>query len=496
MAVESLFFYSKIFVTSVYVLSISLLCTFGLHRFYLSLLHKKYRNKAILPKSNFIKLPFITIQLPIYNEMYVVERLISAVCKIDYPKNLFEIQVLDDSTDDTTSVAKRCVEFYEQKGFQIHYIHRDSRFGYKAGALEEGLKVAKGEFVAIFDADFVPPSDFLKKTIHYFTDPNVGIVQTRWGHLNQNYSILTKAQSILLDGHFLIEQPCRFNHGLFFNFNGTAGVLRKECIESSGGWQHDTLTEDLDLSYRAQLKGWRPVYLKDVVSDAELPVDMNAFKSQQHRWAKGGIQTAKKLLVKVLREKKLPFKVKVESVFHLLGNFSYVLLLALLTFMLPMGYFWRTIGWEKVLLVNTFTISAGTLSIFYFYFLAVKEAHGKEWKKHFKYIPVALALGAGLAINNTKAVFEALFGKPSEFRRTPKFAVEGKGDSWKTRSYVSSKEITALFELALGVLFFIQTLYAIYMGFIGWVPFLLMLQFGFMYISLLSIMHGSKGIQA
>lgn len=489
---ENLLFYLKIVVTFVYIISVTFLCTFGLHRLYLSILHKRYKNFVIKPKKKFSELPFVTIQLPVYNEMYVVERLISAVCKIDYPMDRFEIQVLDDSTDDTTSIAKKCVNKYKRQGFDIHYIHRDNRQGYKAGALDEGLKRAKGDFIAIFDADFIPPSDFLLKTIDYFTDPEVGIVQTRWGHLNQDYSLLTKAQSILLDGHFVVEQPTRFKHGVFFNFNGTAGILRKQCIQFSGGWQHDTLTEDLDLSYRAQLEGWRLVYLKDVVSDAELPVDMNAFKAQQHRWAKGGIQTAKKLLIKILTKKGLPFKVKAEASFHLLGNFSYLLLLTLLTLMLPMGYFWMMLGWIEVIIINLVTIAAGTLSIVYFYFVAVKDVHGNKWKNYVKYIPVALALGAGLAVNNSKAVLEALFGKQSEFRRTPKFALESSKENWRSRSYVSSKGVTAILELALGLFFLLQTFYAIYKGYIGWVPFLLLLQFGFIYVSLCSIIHSSN----
>ena len=489
---ENLLFFAKIVVTAVYVSSLLFLCTFGLHRLYLSLLHKKYRSKDIKPLSRFKSYPKVTVQLPVYNEMYVVERLISAVCKIHYPKELLEIQVLDDSTDKTSEIAERAVEVYRRLGFNIEFIHRHNRHGYKAGALEEGLKRAAGEFIAIFDADFIPPRDFLKKTVDYFTDPEVGIVQTKWGHLNLNYSILTRAQSILLDGHFLIEQPTRFKHGVFFNFNGTAGILRKSCIQSSGGWQHDTLTEDLDLSYRAQLKGWKLVYLKDVVSDAELPVDMNAFKSQQHRWSKGGIQTAKKLLPKILKNKDLPAKVKVESVFHLLGNLSYLLLLVLLTFMVPMGYFWQSIGWEKVIIINLVTISMGTGSIFYFYYVAIREVYGEDWKKFLKYVPVSLSLAAGLALNNSKAVLEALCGRQSEFRRTPKYAVQGKSDVWAGRSYVSSKEITAFFEFILGILFLVQTVYAVYMGYVGWIPFLLMLQFGFIYISLYSFIHSWK----
>ena len=489
---EHLVFAAKYIVTAIYVISLMLLCTFGLYRLYLSILFNKYKPFIVSPKSKFNNLPRVTVQLPVFNEMYVVERLISAVCKIDYPKDLLEIQVLDDSTDNTSDIALRCVEEYQKKGFDIVFLHRDNRKGYKAGALEEGIKVAKGEFIAIFDADFLPPADFLKNTIDYFTDKEVGIVQTRWGHLNQDYSVLTKAQSVLLDGHFIIEQPTRYRHGVFFNFNGTAGILRKSCINDSGGWQHDTLTEDLDLSYRAQLAGWKLVYLKDVVSDAELPVDMNAFKSQQHRWAKGGIQTAKKLLPTILRRPDLPFKVKAEAFFHLLGNISYLLLLVLLTFMLPMGYFWKSIGWEKVVIINLLTISAGTGSIFYFYYLTIREVHGDKWKEYFKYIFVALGLGAGLALNNSKAVLEALFGRQSEFKRTPKFAVQNQKDIWSTTSYVGSKDVTAFFEFMLGIMFLAQTVYAIYKGYIGWIPFLLLIQFGFIYISIYSFIHSRK----
>jgi cellulose synthase/poly-beta-1,6-N-acetylglucosamine synthase-like glycosyltransferase len=482
---------SKIITTFVYGVSLTLLCTFGVHRYYLSYLYSRNKNKVPTPKGKFKKLPIVTVQLPVYNEMYVVERLISSVCNIDYPKERLEIQVLDDSTDKTTEIARRCVSYYREMGFNINCLHRENREGYKAGALREGLKSAEGELVAIFDADFLPPKDFLKKTVDYFFDPKVGIVQVRWGHLNQDYSTLTKAQSILLDGHFVIEQTARFNNGMFFNFNGTAGVIRKQCIESSGGWQHDTLTEDLDLSYRAQLAGWKLVYLKDTTADAELPVDMNAFKSQQHRWAKGGVQTAFKILPLIFKRKDLPFKVKSEAFFHLFGNISYLLLLILLLLMFPMGFFWQSVAWHKLVLFNLFAISAGTLSFAFFYALTVKEVHGKNWLEYLKYVPVAISIGAGMAINNSKAVLEAFLGKKSEFRRTPKFAVTSKSDNWRSGNYVSSKEITALIEITLGVLFLIQTLYAVFMGYYGWIPFLLLIQFGFLYTGFLSIFHSN-----
>lgn len=489
---ESLYYFFKYFFTSFYVVAFLFLCTFGLHRYYLVYLYKRLTSTTTKPDSQFPQLPVITIQLPVYNEMYVVERLIKSVCEIDYPKDLLEIQVLDDSTDETVEISSRCIEKYKEKGFDIHHIHRTNREGYKAGALNNGLNICRGNFLAIFDADFMPPKDFLKKTVHYFTNEKVGVVQTRWGHVNQNYSLLTIAQSILLDGHFIVEQTVRFKKGLFFNFNGTAGIIRKECIRTSGGWQHDTLTEDLDLSYRAQIKGWNLVYLGNVVSNAELPVDMNAFKTQQHRWAKGGAQTAKKLLLGIFQDKTISFRIKLESAFHLLGNFSYLFLVVLVTLMLPMGYFWSSLGWEKVFLINVFAITAGTLSIIRFYILAVSVAHGKNAWNFYKYIPLAIGLGTGIAVNNSKAVLEAVLGQISEFKRTPKYALTNKMDNWKSRSYITSKDLTTVVELTLGVVFTIQTVYAILNGYIAWIPFLLLLQFGFIFTALLSIKHSYR----
>lgn len=488
---EYLILASKIIVTFLYAVTLTILCIFGLHRYYLSYLYGKNKEKIPVPKFRFETLPRVTIQLPVYNEMYVVERLISSVCKIDYPRELLEIQVLDDSTDRTVEIASGCVNQFKQSGYDITYIHRENREGYKAGALREGLKSAKGELLAIFDADFMPPRDFLRNTVDFFSDPEVGMVQVRWGHVNLDYSSLTKAQAILLDGHFMIEQTSRFNGGMFFNFNGTAGVLRKECIESSGGWQHDTLTEDLDLSYRAQLAGWKLVYLRETTADAELPVDMNAFKSQQHRWAKGGVQTALKILPEVFRRKDLPFKIKSEAFFHLFGNISYMLLLFLFLLMFPMGFFWSKVGWDSGILINIIAITAGTLSFVLFYVITVREVHGKNWLGYLRYVPLAISIGSGMAVNNSKAVLEALLGKNSEFKRTPKFAVTSRSDNWRSRSYVASKEMTAVVELVFGVLFFLQTVFAIYMGHLGWVPFLLLIQFGFLYTGLLSIFHGS-----
>ncbi|MEQ9619291.1 MAG: glycosyltransferase family 2 protein [Deltaproteobacteria bacterium] len=489
---------SKIILTSVYAVTLIFLCVFGLHRYYLSYLYTKNKDKKPSPKEKYKTLPAVTVQLPIYNEMYVVERLISSVCRIDYPGDLLEIQVLDDSTDNTTEIAARCVRGYKEQGLNIHYIHRGNREGFKAGALREGLKTVGGELIAVFDADFIPPEDFLKKTVDYFSDPEIGMVQVRWGHVNLDFSTLTKAQSILLDGHFMIEQTSRFNSGMFFNFNGTAGVLRKECIETSGGWQHDTLTEDLDLSYRAQLAGWKLIYLKDLIADAELPVDMNAFKSQQHRWAKGGVQTALKILPQIFRRKNLPLKIKSEAFFHLFGNISYLLLLILFLLMFPVGLFWNDLVWESGVVLSIFALAAGTLSFVLFYILTVREARGKSWRAYIKYVPLAISIGAGMAVNNSKAVLEALMAKNSEFRRTPKFAVTLKGESWRSSSYITSKDATAVIELAIGAVFLLETFLAIYLGYFGWVPFLIFIQFGFFYTGLLSIFHGSgkKGAAA
>ena len=302
-----------------YFFSLSILFLFGLHGFVMMYYHRKYGHKNPEPDINFKEGAIVTIQLPLYNEMYVAERLINSVCEIDYPKGKMEIQVLDDSTDETTSIVAKAVEEKKKAGFDILHIRRGTREGYKAGALKEGMKIAKGEYIAIFDADFIPQKEFLQKTLSYFTDDKVGMVQSRWEHLNGDYSIITKAQALALDGHFVIEQTVRNRSGFFINFNGTGGVWRKKCIEEAGNWHADTLTEDLDLSYRAQLIGWRFVFLKDFTSPAELPSEINALKAQQFRWTKGAVETAKKILPLVWKSK-VPLRVKLQSTFHLTNN--------------------------------------------------------------------------------------------------------------------------------------------------------------------------------
>jgi len=407
------------FTLAAYFFVLVILAVYGWHRYYLVYLYMKNKDQQPVPDATFEQIPPVTVQLPIYNEMYVADRLIDAVCQLDYPRDLLEIQVLDDSTDETTTIAERAVRRHALRGVKITYMHRTDRRGYKAGALEAGLKVASGEYVAIFDADFLPSPDFLRRTIHFFTNPQIAMVQARWGHINENYSLLTKIQAILLDGHFVLEHGGRNRAGLFFNFNGTAGIWRRTAIADAGGWQHDTLTEDLDLSYRAQLRGWRFVFLHDLVSPAEVPVEMNAFKSQQHRWAKGSIQTCRKVLPSVLRSK-LPLGVKTEAFFHLTANFNYLLMCVLSVLMAPAMVIRYNMGWYEMLLIDVPLFFAATASVANFYMVCQRELH-KDWFTRLKYLPFLMSIGIGLTVNNTRAVIEALFRKETEFARTPKY---------------------------------------------------------------------------
>src|SRR5687768_2649846 len=346
-------------ILATYFFVLVILAVYGWHRYYLVYLYMKNKDRHPVP-AGLDALPVITVQLPIYNEMYVADRLIDSVCELDYPRELLEIQVLDDSTDETRIVAERAVQRNAAQGIDISYIHRTDRTGYKAGALEAGLRAAKGEFIAIFDADFIPRPDFLTRTIQYFTNPRIAMVQTRWGHVNEEYSLLTKIQAILLDAHFVLEHGSRNRDGCFFNFNGTAGIWRRTAISDAGGWQHDTLTEDLDLSYRAQLRGWKFIFLPDLVAPAEVPVEMNSFKSQQHRWAKGSIQTCMKLLPQILLSDQ-PLKVKAEAFFHLTANFNYLLMALLSVLMFPAMYVRYNMGWTEMLLIDIPLFVAATL---------------------------------------------------------------------------------------------------------------------------------------
>ena len=484
-AVETLILASYFFV-------LLILAVYGWHRYYLVYVYMKHKHEQPVPKSTFDELPAVTIQLPLYNEMYVVDRLLDAVCQIDYPREKLEIQVLDDSTDETQQIAELAVRRHALQGIDIKYIHRDDRIGYKAGALDEGLRVASGEFVAIFDADFIPKSDFLMRSVHYFTDPRVALVQARWGHVNEDYSLLTKIQAVLLDAHFVLEHGSRNRGGCFFNFNGTAGIWRRDAIDDGGGWQHDTLTEDLDLSYRTQLRGWQFVFVQDHVAPAELPVEMNAFKSQQHRWAKGSIQTFLKLMPRILRSDQ-PFKVKAEAFFHLSANFNYPLMCVLSLLMAPSMVIRYNMGWYEMLLIDIPLFFAATASVANFYMVCQRELYPHTWTERLKYLPLLMSIGIGLAVNNTRAVFEALFQQPSEFVRTPKYCVEGQSDEWSGKKYRQSVSIQPMIELALGLYFTATLFYALANGIYGTVPFLMLFQVGFLYTGMLSLFQQYGG---
>jgi cellulose synthase/poly-beta-1,6-N-acetylglucosamine synthase-like glycosyltransferase len=475
------------FVVVLYFVVLSILAVFGAHRYYMVYLYYKNKKAVRTPEGRFQddELPRVTIQLPMYNEMYVAKRLIDAVVKMDYPRELLEIQVLDDSTDETVSIASRCVEQYKAQGLDITYLHRQNRKGYKAGALEEGMKVAKGEFIAVFDADFIPHKHFLENTIHFFTAANVGMVQMRWSHLNRNYSLITNLQSIFLDGHFVIEHTARNRAGRFFNFNGTAGIWRKTAIIDGGGWQHDTLTEDLDLSYRTQMKGWQFIYLPDFSVPAELPADVVAFKAQQHRWAKGSIQTAKKLLPKIFRAK-LPLEVKIEAFFHLAANFAYLLMVPLSVSILPVVLMRRDMNWGQMFVYDVPLFLMATASVGAFYIVSQKELYS-NWTVTFRYLPLLMGLGIGLSVNNSIAVIEALMNKESEFVRTPKFGIEKKDDNWASKKYKGNKNLLiTVIEFALGLYFTFAVITCISEGIWLTLPFLLMFQYGYLYISFLS----------
>ncbi|HTR46621.1 MAG TPA: cellulose synthase family protein [Verrucomicrobiae bacterium] len=477
-----------------YFLVMAILAMYGIHRYQLVYNFFKNRKNVPGPPPEMTAWPKVTVQLPIYNERYVIERLVEAVAQFDYPRELLDIQVLDDSTDETQQVARDCVERHQALGVPVVYIHRDNREGFKAGALQEGLKSATGEFVAIFDADFIPPADFLRRTVPYFTDPQIAMVQTRWSYINRNYSNLTEVEAILLDGHFAIEHSSRYRSSLFFNFNGTAGIWRRCSIEDAGGWQHDTLTEDTDLSYRAQLRGWRFLYLPEIDCPSELPVEMNAFKSQQARWAKGLMQTAKKVLPRVLRSNE-PAAVKAEAFFHLTANISYPLMIFLSIILLPAMIVRFYQGWFQVLMIDLPLFLASTCSISSFYLAAERALYPKTWKRTFLYLPFVMALGIGLSVRNAFAVIEAIVGKKSEFVRTPKYRVEAdrkdrnarNENDWTKKSYRKSAGLMPYLEIILGLYFTGAVVYSIQMENYATVPFFILFVWGYLYTGVMSL---------
>jgi cellulose synthase/poly-beta-1,6-N-acetylglucosamine synthase-like glycosyltransferase len=438
------------------------------------------------------ELPRITVQLPLFNELYVAERLIDSIIRLDYPRHLLEIQVLDDSTDETVEIASKVVEKYALQGFDINYIHRSDRTGYKAGALENGLKSAKGELLAIFDADFTPWPDCLRKMVDYFTDERIGAVQMRWSHINGSYSLFTRVQEILLDSHFVIEQTSRNRTGAFFNFNGTAGMWRREAIEWSGGWQHDTLTEDTDLSFRAQLMGWKFVYLLDQDAPAELPVEINAFKAQQRRWAKGLVQVGLKLMPRIWKHPKLSFKQKLELFFRLFGNCAAILMIILSLLHIPVLIVRFNQGLFQLFTLDIPIMLFATFSVICFYGSTIYFRYPQE-KWRYWLIPLCMAMGIGLVFSNTRAVLEALFGVRTGFVRTPKYRVESTKDNWLQAAmrYRRKKGLLPLFELAFAFYFLFAVYYAFRSEIYATIPWLMLFLLGYGYMAIMSLFQGS-----
>ena len=470
-----------------YLSVLCILACYGVHRLHLIFIYHRNRRDDLPPAGRFEDLPWVTVQLPLYNEMYVARRLLDAVAALNYPRERLEIQVLDDSTDETTRIVEEKVKSLQAQGFHAVLIHRENRSGFKAGALENGLHQARGEYVAIFDADFLPKSDMLQRTIHYFTDEKVGMVQTRWGHINRKYSLLTQVQSIYLDGHFVVEHTARHRSGRFFNFNGTGGIWRKVAIESAGGWQHDTLTEDLDLSYRAQLEGWRFVFLKDLVSPAEVPVDINAFKSQQFRWAKGSAQTMKKLLP-IIWKSKYPLRIKVEATFHLTANVGYPLMVFLSLLMLPAVKVRSTIveSSPQSVLLDCCLFLTAFVSVCYFYIFSQQEIQ-RPILDRFRFLPAILAIGIGMCINNTKAVVEGFLGIDTPFTRTPKHDVMTVDQNWWNKKYRGARNFLPVLELLMAAYFGYIIYFALSNGLFTITIFLSLFLSGYLYVGLLSL---------
>lgn len=476
---------------SFYFILVLILFVYSLHRFSLTIWFHMHKSKSPHQLIAPLNLPIVTIQLPLYNEQYVVRRLLQSIKNLDYPRDHLEVQILDDSTDDTQKIAQQMVYEMQLEGINICYVHRPNRIGYKAGALSLGLKKAKGEFIAIFDADFCPDKQFLLKTIPYFRNFKVGMVQGRWGHLNREYSLLTKLQAIYLDAHFVVEHVARSRSEWFFNFNGTGGIWRRECLISSGGWHADTLTEDLDISYRAQLEGWHFIYLTDLVVPSELPVQMNSFKSQQYRWVKGSIQTAMKLLSPVLKSG-YPWRTKMEAFFHLTGNIVYLPIVFLSLSILPIIIIRSAMDCREGIWIDIPLLLAASLSFMYFYMTAEKVLHPNSYLSRLFYFPLLMGLGVGISLNNARAILSALLKRDSEFRRTPKHGIKDHSGSWKNSEYFNRIDYAIVGELFV----LIYLVYSFYLAIVNEIyfaiPSLLLFEFGFAYVFVASLFESSN----
>jgi cellulose synthase/poly-beta-1,6-N-acetylglucosamine synthase-like glycosyltransferase len=472
------------FVFNIFIVSAILLTAYTFNFYYLAFLSLRRKDKHPVAS---LGTPSVTIQLPIYNEKYVAARLVDAVCAMDYPKDKMKIMVLDDSDDVTTDILHELVNRYKKDGFDIIHIRRGTRNGYKAGALKYAMNLTNTEYVAIFDADFIPQPWFLKKAIPYFAKPNIGLVQCRWGHINENYSAITQAQALSLDFHFLIEQKAKSNSKMYMNFNGTAGIWKRDCIEDAGGWHTSTLVEDLDLSYRAQMNGWKCVFIEDIVVDAELPVQMNAAKRQQFRWAKGAIQCAIKLLGDILVKRKIPFEAKIQAFVQLTRHIGYPLLLIqflALPILLAANMNLHVIRFIPALTIATY-LAMGPVA----YLIVIYNLWGQGWKQKAKILPFLLIYAAGLSVNNTVAVFDGIFGKKNEFLRTPKYGIRSKADDWRDKAYNLPFTKTTLLEIFFGIYGLIGILVAIFSKNPVFAPIIAIPTIGFFYVSYLSLSH-------
>jgi cellulose synthase/poly-beta-1,6-N-acetylglucosamine synthase-like glycosyltransferase len=481
---------------SIYAIDILLLFLFAMNIIYLMYLSSKHFHKAELTeKRELTEFPKVTVQLPLFNEQYVVERIIKGAIAIDYPKDKLEIQVLDDSTDETLEISRKCVEQYTKESYNIKLLHRTKRAGQKGGALREALDKAEGEFVVIYDSDFIPARNIVKDTLPYFLDdPKTGMVQTRWGHINSTYSILTRAQSVAIDTHFMVDQVARYGEGLFFNFNGTAGVWRKECIYDAGNWQDDTLTEDMDLSYRAKLKGWKFHYVKDIESPAELPVQVNAYKSQQFRWAKGSLQTALKIS-KTILSSNASLKQKFQAIMHMTYYSVHPLLVLNVLFILPALVIAREIWPNYSFSTNAFLVTMCLMLITPVICAYSQIRLYPDWKRRLKWIPALMLAGTGIAVNNTKAFIEAVIKKPSDFIRTPKLGIERKKQKWSGKKYKIPFSFLMGMEFLL-ILYLVSTIfYAFHIKIFLIIPFLAFYTVAFGYIFFLGVIQSIQAIR-
>jgi len=481
-----------ILVLALYTALMLILTVYSAHAYLMLYLYRKNSTGRTKTVRTYTEWPRVTVQLPIYNEQYVVARLLEAACALDYPRDRLEIQILDDSTDETQDLARKLTDKFQARGINIKYLHRTNRQGFKAGALKNGLALAQGDFLAIFDADFLPPREFLRKMMPYFSSDNIGVVQARWGHLNAGYSLLTRGQAIGLDAHFVLEHGARNSSGIFINFNGTAGIWRKTAIIDAGNWQDDTLTEDIDLSYRAQLAGWKFVYVNDVVCPAEIPAEVYGLKNQQYRWAKGAIQTAKKLLPVIWRNRTIPWLLKFEATVHLTNHLVFPTLLLIMLISYPL-IFIRVQCPQSALFFwanSIFIINAFSYPLFYIY--AQREIY-PDWKRRILFLPILMAGATGLSVINTKAVFSGLLGRESAFNRTPKFNLSDRRTcSWKGRNYRSRFNVTAMLEIALAIYISLTLYYAVDNMQLMAIPFIFIYWLGFLFIGGLSVAHALR----